>query len=59
MTFSDVLKKKPESASVFFKYGMHCVGCAFAGGESIEQGAKAHGLSDRELKKLIEELNSI
>ncbi|MBU4086980.1 MAG: DUF1858 domain-containing protein [Nanoarchaeota archaeon] len=31
--------------------GMHCLGCPFASMESIEQGAKAHGLDADELVK--------
>ncbi|UZE94355.1 MAG: DUF1858 domain-containing protein [Candidatus Pacearchaeota archaeon] len=54
MTFAKVLEKYPESAEIFFKHGMMCVGCPFAMQETIEQGAKVHGIST---KKLIEELN--
>jgi len=57
MTFGDVLEKNPNSASVFFKYGMHCIGCAMASSETIEQGCKAHGMNAKETKKLVDELN--
>ncbi len=53
MIFSEVLKKYPESTEIFFKHGMMCVGCPMATQETIEQGAKAHGLNT---EKLLEEL---
>lgn len=54
MTFHEVLSKYPKTTKVFLKHGMHCIGCILASGETIEQGAKAHGI---DTKKLIEELN--
>ena len=53
----DVVEKHPALAPVFFKNGMHCVGCPAARGESIEVGAKAHGLDDEKIEVLIKELN--
>lgn len=54
MTFHEVLSKYPKTAQVFLKYGMHCIGCVLASGETIEQGAKAHGIN---IKKLVDDLN--
>ena len=54
MTFTQVLNINPELAEIFFKHGMACVGCPMAMSETIEQGAKAHGI---DVKKLIDELN--
>jgi len=53
----DVVEKHPSLAPVFFKFGMHCIGCPAARGESIEDGAKAHGLDDEKIEALIKELN--
>jgi len=53
----DVVEKHEKLASVFFKFGMHCVGCPVARKESIEDGAKAHGLDDEKIDALIKELN--
>ncbi len=47
-------KKAPE---IFFKYGLHCIGCALSAEETVEQGAKAHGLSEKQISSLIKELN--
>jgi hybrid cluster-associated redox disulfide protein len=37
-------------------HGMHCIGCAAAQFENIEQGATAHGI---DVDKLIEDLNKV
>lgn len=54
MTIGDVVSKHPDTVEVFFRHGMHCVGCAIASMETIEQGAKAHGM---DIKKLMLDLN--
>lgn len=48
-TIYDLLKAKPESAEVLFKFGMGCVGCAIARGETIKEAAMAHGIPLDEL----------
>ena len=54
MTIKEVVEKYPQTVEVFMKHGMHCIGCAAAHFENIEQGAGAHGI---DIKKLIEDLN--
>ncbi len=54
MIFSEIINNYPEVIDIFYKHGMMCVGCPMAMQETIEQGAKAHGI---DVKKLIEELN--
>ena len=54
MTIGEVVSKYPETIEVFMKHGMHCVGCAVAQMENIEQGACAHGI---DAKKLVADLN--
>jgi hybrid cluster-associated redox disulfide protein len=48
-TIYDLLKAKPESSEVLFKFGMGCVGCAIARGETIREAAEAHGIPLPEL----------
>jgi hybrid cluster-associated redox disulfide protein len=48
-TIYDLLKEKPESAEVLFKFGMGCVGCAIARGETIREAAMVHGIPLDEL----------
>jgi hybrid cluster-associated redox disulfide protein len=61
MTFEEIFEKFPkkaqELASVMLGYGMHCVGCPATAFETIENGAKAHGLKEKDIAKLVEDLN--
>jgi hybrid cluster-associated redox disulfide protein len=43
-TIYELLQAKPESTEALFKFGMGCVGCAIARGETIRQAAEAHGI---------------
>ena len=54
MSLADIVQKYPETAEVFQKHGLHCLGCAIASFETLEQGAAAHGM---DLKALLEDLN--
>ncbi|MDD4188520.1 MAG: DUF1858 domain-containing protein [Eubacteriales bacterium] len=54
MIIADVLRKDTRCAPVFFKNGMHCIGCPSASGESIEEASAAHGIDS---EKLVQELN--
>ena len=52
---SEVLQKAPESAPIFFEIGMHCLGCAMASGESLEEACAVHGVdADEFITKLNE-----
>ncbi|MEK7624582.1 MAG: DUF1858 domain-containing protein [Patescibacteria group bacterium] len=59
MTLGEVIAKYPKSVDVFMKYGLHCIGCSVATWETVEQGAKAHGIDGKKLEDLLEELNKI
>jgi len=54
MSFSEVIGKYPETADVFLKQGMHCIGCPMAMQETVEQGCLAHGI---DADKIVAELN--
>ena len=51
---ADCLKINPKSAEILLSVGMHCLGCAMAHGETIEQAVSAHG---HELDELLAKLN--
>ena len=44
MTVNDVLKQWPQTASVFRKYGLACVGCTIAPFCEIGKVAEIYGL---------------
>ena len=50
----EVVQAHPESAEVFFKHGMHCLGCAASRFENINQGCEAHGIDS---KSLVDDIN--
>ena len=54
MIISDVLNMDRGTVPIFFRNGLHCLGCAMASGETIEEACAVHGL-DCDL--LMEELN--
>lgn len=54
MSITEVVSKYPELVPVFMEHGMGCLGCAAARFESIEQGARAHGI---DVDNLINALN--
>ena len=45
---SDVMMTAPETAPMFQAIGMHCLGCAMATGESIEEACMVHGVDPDE-----------
>ena len=57
MTLGEILVKYPEAAEVLVKHGFHCIGCPATSMETIEQGARVHGMNDKDIKSLIRELN--
>ncbi len=52
----DVLEVNPNAPEILMSYGMHCLGCALAHGETVEEAAGVHGA---DLEKLLEELNDV
>jgi len=54
-SIGDVVSKYPQTVDVFAKHGLHCIGCAIASFESVEQGAKSHGI---DANVLLKNLNS-
>jgi hybrid cluster-associated redox disulfide protein len=54
MSIGKIVSEHPETADVFIKHGMHCLGCAAAHFENLEQGCEAHGI---DADKLVEDLN--
>ena len=58
MTIRELIINYPEAAQVLLEMGMHCVGCAMASGETIEEAAIVHGMDPDELSKKIESIVS-
>lgn len=54
---SKILEENENASEILFEAGMGCVGCSMAMHETLEDGCKAHGMSDKEINKLVEKLN--
>jgi len=56
----DIVEKYPKAADILAdKYQLHCIGCFAAAFETLEEGAKAHGMSKKEIGELLKEINKI
>lgn len=44
----EIIENCPEAMPVFQEIGMHCLGCAMASGETVEQACAAHGVDPDE-----------
>ncbi len=40
-------------------YGFHCIGCGMSGLETLEQGAAVHGMTNKEIKEMVKNLNEL
>lgn len=56
MTIGEILRAKPEAASVLMDAGMHCLGCPSAQGESLEDAAMVHGMNIDDIMMKLGEL---
>lgn len=55
MRLEEIFLCYPETIRVFAKYGLACPGCSLAAFDTLERGAKAHGI---ELVALMDEINA-
>ena len=54
MTIMEALEQNRASATVFAGYGMGCIGCLAASGETIAEAAAHHGI---DVDELVNKLN--
>ena len=45
---AEIMENAPFVAPMFQAIGMHCMGCALASGENLEQACSAHGVDPDE-----------
>lgn len=41
---ADIMMNAPHTAPLFQAIGMHCMGCAMASGENVEEACEVHGV---------------
>ena len=51
----EILRRYPQTISVFRQFGLDCVQCQLSQHETLEHGAKVHGI---DLRSLLADLNS-
>jgi hybrid cluster-associated redox disulfide protein len=56
MSIMEILQANPRSRDVFVAFGMGCIGCMGVSMESIEDGAKMHGI---DVEAILTELNKL
>ena len=52
---AEVIQINPNAGEILMSYGMHCLGCAIAHGDTVGQAAEVHGA---DLDAMLEELNN-
>lgn len=58
MLLGDLVRKYPSLVEILLKdYGLHCAGCFANTFDTIEGGAKVHGMNEREVEEMLEHLN--
>ena len=57
-SLAQLIEHCPQAVEMLNLRGFHCFGCALAAFETLEQGAKVHGMTDKEIDELVKELNS-
>ncbi|MBU0530368.1 MAG: DUF1858 domain-containing protein [Candidatus Aenigmatarchaeota archaeon] len=57
MKLGEAIEIFPESTQVLLEHGLHCVGCHANPYETIEEGAKAHGMDDEQIEEMVAEIN--
>jgi hybrid cluster-associated redox disulfide protein len=55
MTIKEVIDNYPETAMVFMKYNVGCIGCLAASFEKVKDIATVHGI---DIKALVKDLNT-
>ncbi|MBE5753747.1 MAG: DUF1858 domain-containing protein [Clostridiales bacterium] len=53
-TIFEAIQLNPKAGEILMSFGMHCLGCALAHGETVGEAAEVHGA---DLDKMLEELN--
>ena len=55
MSIGEVLRLDRGTTPIFMQFGMHCLGCPHATGESLEMASLAHGV---DVDELVTKLNA-
>ncbi len=59
INLGELIQKYPQTEEVLYDYGLHCVGCALSAFDTLEAGAKVHGLTNKEIDEMAARLNEV
>lgn len=59
MTIAAIIETSPEAVDVLLAHGLHCVGCGAMNWETLEQGALNHGFDQKNIDKIVDDLNFV
>jgi hybrid cluster-associated redox disulfide protein len=55
---SEILRDCPKAIELLAEYGLLCVSCYLNQFDTLETGTKLHHMSEEEVRKMIDEINS-
>jgi len=57
MMIGEAISINPRVADILIGQGIHCIGCSGVAFETLEQGMKAHGISNKGVNDVIKKIN--
>jgi len=59
MNVMEIIAMHPGAADILAAYGLHCFQCAFNTLDSLESGAKSHGLTDTDIENMVTDIEEL
>ncbi len=59
MNVMEIIALHPGAADILAAYGLHCFQCAFNTLDSLESGAKSHGLTNTDIENMVTDLEEL
>ena len=59
MNVMDIIALHPDAGDILAAYGLHCFHCAFNTLDTLEAGARSHGLTDTDIENLVIDLEEL
>jgi hybrid cluster-associated redox disulfide protein len=58
VAIAQILQTVPDAAEIFAMHGLHCASCQFQASDTLEEGAKLHGMNEEKLQDLLKDLET-
>ncbi len=59
MNVMEIVNMHPQAADVLGAYGLYCFQCALGDTDSLEDGARLHGLTDEDIENMVTDLEEL